>query len=111
MTELLDVRAAITHPVLEEFFFGREGFIPDTRQGPHPRHSQEEKKKVLWVGSGCPVRICCREGTLPFPSVLLANVQSINDKISKLQARISYQVDILKTVISYISQSRGGTTT
>ena len=33
-------------------------------------------------------------GNLPLPSVLLANVQSLDKKIDELRARISYQRDI-----------------
>ena len=35
-----------------------------------------------------------QEINLPLPSVLLASEQSIDNKIDKLQARISYQRDI-----------------
>ena len=43
---------------------------------------------------------------LPLPSVLLANVQSLNNKMDKLQARISYQQDIKKGNILSFTESR-----
>jgi hypothetical protein len=84
-----------------------EEFTSEARQGPHPRHPQEKetegkdllqkpdkahipvihrRKRRRYQGprsgwSGCLVRIRRREGNLPLPSVLLANVQSIDNKI------------------------------
>jgi hypothetical protein len=90
--ELLDNRAAITHPVLEEFFFFSELDGKDLLQTPDKAlipvifrrkiHRYRERRSM------CLVRICHREGNQPLPSVLLANAQSIDNKIDKLRARI-----------------------
>ena len=92
--------------LLEVIFFFNEGFTPDTRQGPHPRHSQEKEKDTLRKKVDVPCKDLRRVGHLPLPSVLLANLQSFDNKMDEPQARISYQRNI-KTVISYFSQSRG----
>ncbi|XP_071243339.1 LON peptidase N-terminal domain and RING finger protein 2-like isoform X3 [Salvelinus alpinus] len=42
----------------------------------------------------CLVRICRRVGIPPLPSVLLANVQSLENKLDDLRLRLSYQRDI-----------------
>ena len=54
------------------------------------------RKRQRYCGQrfGCLVRIRRREGDLPLPSVLLANVQSIDNKIDKLWSCISYKRDI-----------------
>ena len=44
--------------------------------------------------AGCLVRICRRVGKPPLPSVLLANVQSLENKLDELRLRLSYQWDI-----------------
>jgi hypothetical protein len=71
-----------------------------------------EKRKRRFCGKKwvCLVRIRWRVANLPLPPILIAVVQSLEYKWDKLKARISYQ-RILKTVISYVSQSRGWTTT
>ena len=96
--ELLEIRAAITHPVLEEFLFFNELDGKDLLQTPdkalipviHRRkiHRYHERRSM------CLVRICHREGNLPLPSVLLVKARSNDNKIDKLRARISYQRDI-----------------
>jgi hypothetical protein len=62
------------------------------------------KKRWKYRGwlSGCLVRICRRVVNQHLPSVLLANVQSLEKYPTN---------ETLKTVISYVSSSRGWTTT
>ena len=92
--ELLDIRTAITHLVLdEEFFFNESDWrdlleTPDQAQIPVIRW----RRKLRFHGkrSGCLVRIRRRVANLPLPSILLANVQSLENKWEELKAHISY---------------------
>jgi hypothetical protein len=54
------------------------------------------RKRLRYRGrrSGCLLRIWRQVANLPLPSLLLANVQSLDNKVGNLQARISYQWDI-----------------
>jgi hypothetical protein len=87
--ELLDIRAAITHLVMEEDFFFNESDskyllqTPDKAQIPVIRMRKTRR-------SGCLVKIRRRVGNLPQPSVLLANVQSLDNKIDKLRSQVSH---------------------
>ena len=107
--ELLDIRTAITHLKLDKKKVYLTSWMRGiySRQGPHPQHSQE-KETYRGRRPGCLVRIRRRAANLPLPSLLLANVQSLDNQVDELQAPISGS---LKTVISYASPSRGWTTT
>ena len=82
---------------LKQFFFnesdGRDILrIPDQVQIPIIRWRR--KRRFCGKRSGCLVRIRRRVANLQFPSVLLANVQSLENKWDELKACISYQQDI-----------------
>lgn len=66
---------------------------------------RRKRRRYRGRRSWCLVRICRREGNLPLPLVLLANVQSIGYKIEKLRACISYQKDIKNCNISCFTES------
>ena len=55
---------------------------------------RRKRRRYRGRKSGCLVRIRWRVGNLPLPSILLANVQSLDSKIDKLRTCISYQRDI-----------------
>jgi hypothetical protein len=74
---------------------GSTGPSPNTRQGQHPRYLQEEETQVEGHRAGCLVRTRRRRvGKLLLPSILLANVQSLDNKLDEVRSRISYQRDI-----------------
>ena len=112
--ELLEIRTVITHHELDkDFFFNKSGEndllqIPYQAQIPILRM----KKRHRYTGgkSWCLVRICLQAGNPPLTSVLLANVQSLENKLDELCSRPFYQ-RILKPIISHVSPSRGWTTT
>ena len=92
------------HPIL--YIILRTRFTPDTRTGPHPRHSRRKRRKrYRGRRSGCLVRIRRRVANLPLPSVLLANVQSLDNKLDELKARLSYQRDIKNCNILCFTES------
>ena len=64
-----------------------------------------ERDRLCGRRSGCLVRIRRRVTNLPLPSVLLANVQSLDNKVDKLQACISYQWDIKNCNILCFTES------
>ena len=107
--ELLDIRTAITHLELDEDFFFNESDVnvllqtPDT--APILVIRVRKSQRYLGLRSGCLVRIRRRVGYLPLPSVLLANVQSLNNKIDELRSRISYQRDIKNCNILCFTES------
>ena len=63
--ELLDIRTAITHPVLEENFFFNESDRKDLLQMPDkaliPVIRRRKRRRYRKQRSGCLVRIRCRE--------------------------------------------------
>jgi hypothetical protein len=91
--ELLDIKTEITHLKLDEEFFINESDARDILQTP----DQAQIPVICWKGkrrfrgkrSGCLVRIWRRVANLPLPSVLLANVQSLENKWDEMKARIS----------------------
>ena len=55
---------------------------------------KRKRQKIYWgKRSGCLVRIRRRVANLPLPSVLLVNVQSLDNKLYELKSRIFYQRD------------------
>ena len=96
--ELLDIRTAIIHLVLEEDFFFNESEAKDLPQTPDkaliPIIRRRKRRRYRGRRSGCLVRIRRPVCKLPLLSVLLANVQSLDNKIGKLWSQISYQRNI-----------------
>jgi hypothetical protein len=94
--ELLDTRTAITHPVLKEYLFFNESDRKDLLQPPDKTLIPVIRRRDKYRGrrSRCLVRIWQWAGNLPLPSVLLANIQSMEIKIDELQSHMSYQQDI-----------------
>ena len=100
--ELLDIRTAITHLVLDKDFFFRS-FVseldmkdllqtPDKAQIPIIR--MKKRRRYRGRRSGCFARIRQWVSNHPLPSVLLTNVQSLDNKMDELRSRLSYQWDI-----------------
>jgi hypothetical protein len=88
LKELLDNRTAITHLELDKDFFFNESdakdilLCRDKAQIPVISVKKRQRKRVRRVG--CLVRIRQRVGKPPLPSVLLANVQSLENKLDDL---------------------------
>ena len=98
----------------KEFFFkeleGRN-ILQTHNQAQIPVIRRRRKLRFSWKRWGCLVRTRRWVAYLPLPSVLLANVQSLENKWDELKARIYPNNGTLKTVISYVSPSRGWRTT
>ena len=95
--ELLGIRTEITHLNLDEGFFFNELDVKDLLQTPNkaqiPVIHMKKRRRYRGRRSGCLVRIRRRLGNLPLPSVLLANVQSVDNKMDEIRSRLSYQRD------------------
>jgi hypothetical protein len=106
--ERLDIRTAITHLELEEDFFFHESDGKDVLQIPEQALIPviRWRKKLRFCGKrlACLVRICL-VANLPLPSVLLANVQSLENKWDELKACLSYQRDIKNCNILCFTES------
>ena len=74
----------------------QEGYPAFTGTGPDPRLLREEKMQDKGPQIGQPSRIRRRMSKLPLPSSLLANVQSLENKIDDLRLRLSYQRKLKK---------------
>ena len=107
--ELLDIRTAITHLVLDEDFFFNEAAAKDIIQTPDkaqiPIICKRKRQRYWGRRSGCLVRIRRRASKLPLPSSLLANVQSLENKLDDLRLRLSYQRDIKNCNILCFTES------
>ena len=92
--ELLDIRTGTTHLVLDKYFFFNESDTNDLLQTPDKAYIpviRMRKRQRYWRRRlGCLVRIRRRVGNLHLSSVLLANVQSLDNKIDKIRSQISY---------------------
>ena len=87
--ELLDIRAAVTHQHYDrEYDFPELDplFVP-------PRAIELTPEANPSIQSGLLVRLRRRDLHPPLPSILLANVQSLENKVDELRARISFQRD------------------
>lgn len=107
--ELLDIRTAITHLSLDKEFFFNESDGRDILQTPDQAQIPviRWRRKLRFCGkrSGCHVRIRRRVANLPLPSILLANVQSLENIWDELKARISYQRHIKNCNILCFTES------
>ena len=94
--DLLDLRSAITHLVLDKDYLVNESDAKDLLQTPDkaqiPVIRMKKRQRYRGHRSGCLVRI--RVGNPPLPSVLLANVQSLDNKMDELRSKLYLQQDI-----------------
>ena len=79
--ELLDIRATSTH-----YHYDQEYDFHETE--PKQRHRKRGRR------SGLLVRLRRRAHRAPLPSILLAKVQSLNNKVDEIGARVAFQRDI-----------------
>ena len=108
--KLWKMRTLFTHLGLDEEYLFNELDKRDLFQTPKQALipvicRRKRRKRFRGKRSGCLVRNCRRVANLPLPSVLLANVQSLDNKLDKLKASISYQQDIKNCNILCFSES------
>ena len=87
---LLDI-SAITNFHLEEEFYFNEMEAKDIDYcgpGPNPQYSEETPE------CGIPDKTTSKSGKLPLPSILLVNMQSLENKLDKLRSKPSHQRDL-----------------
>ena len=100
---LLAIRTVITQHELEEAFSSNEKDILLSReQAQIPVICMKKRRRKRGRRSSCLLRIRRRASKLPLPSVLLANMQSLENKIDDL--RLSYQWDIKNCNILYFTE-------
>ena len=90
--ELLDIRTAITHLGLDKDFSLNKQEAQDVLQTPDkakiPDIGKRKRRRYRGHRAGCLVRIRQRRvGNLPSLSVLLANVQSLDNKLDEVRSR------------------------
>lgn len=109
--EPLDIRTAITHHGLaENFFTFNEPDNPDANdillsreQAQIPMIYMKRRQRKRGQQAGCLLRIRRQSNKPPLPSILLANVQSLEKKID--DARLNYQRDIQNSNILCFTES------
>ena len=97
--KLLDIRTAITHLGLDQQKKFNKQEAQDILRTPDkaniPIIGKRKRRRYRGHRAGCLVRIRRRQvGKLPLLSILLANVQSLDNKLDEVRSRISYQLDI-----------------
>uniref|UniRef100_A0A674ELB5 Transposase Tc1-like domain-containing protein n=1 Tax=Salmo trutta TaxID=8032 RepID=A0A674ELB5_SALTR len=97
--ELLDIRATSTHQHYDQKYnFPEE----DPLFGPPPRtmdripagEPKQRRRRRRGRRSGLLVRLRRRAHRAPLPSILLTNVQSLDNKVDEIRARVAFQRDI-----------------
>ena len=87
-----------THLELEEYFSFTESDEKDIllsrEQAQIPVICVKKRRRKRGWRSGYLLKICRQASKLPLPAVLLANVQSLENKIDGVRSRLSYQRDI-----------------
>ncbi len=91
---LLNIGSSVAQRKPDFEFLNGGGLFTDTASEPfvwaeQPRKRRRRRKRGK--RAGVLVRLRRRAFRPPFPTILLANVQSLDNKLCKLQARISYQ--------------------
>jgi hypothetical protein len=88
----------ITHLILDKDFFFNKSDTKDLLQTPDkvqiPVICMTKRQRYRGRRLGCLVGIRWRVSNPPLSAVLLANVQSLDNKMDELRSRLSYQWDI-----------------
>ena len=87
--ELLDIRTASTHLGLDADFFFNKQDAQDILQTPDKANisviCQRKRHRYRGHRTGCLILICRRRvGMLPLAIILLANVQSLDNKLDEV---------------------------
>ena len=94
----MDIRATSTHQHYDQEYDFPEadplfGLTPRTMDRiPAGDPKQRRRRRGRW--SGLLVRLRSRASRAPLPSILLANVQSLDNKVDRIRARVAFQRDI-----------------
>ena len=91
--ELLNIRAASTHHQYDQDYDFREAdpvfcLSPRTTEW-IPAGDPKKRLRKRGKRSGLPVRLRRRAHRAPLPSILLANVQSLDNKVDEIRARVA----------------------
>ncbi len=91
---LLNIGSSVAHRKLNFEFLNADGLFTDTTSGPfvctvRPRRKKRSRKRGKQAG--ILVRLRRRAFRPPLSTILLANVQSLDNKLCELRARILYQ--------------------
>jgi hypothetical protein len=92
----------MTHHRLAEYFFSfnksdeadANDILLSREQAQIPVICVKRSRRNRVRRAGCLLRICRWSNKPPLPSILLANVQSLDNKIDDLRGRLNYQRDI-----------------
>ena len=96
--DLLDIRATSTHHHYNQEYDFPEAdpvFCPPPRTMDRiPASKPKQRRRKRGRRSGLLVRLRRRAHRAPLPSILLANVQSLDNKVDETRARVAFQRDI-----------------
>ncbi|CDQ93070.1 unnamed protein product, partial [Oncorhynchus mykiss] len=96
--ELLNIRSASTHHQYDQEYAFRDAdpVLCLTNRTTEWIPCSDPKKLLRKRGKrgGLLVRLRRRAHRAPFPSILLANVQSLDNKVDEIRARVAFQRDI-----------------
>ena len=96
--ELLNIRATSTHHHYNQEYDSPEAdpvfCIPPRTMDPIPAGDPKQRRRKRGKRSGLVVRLRRRAHRAPIPSLLLANVQSLDNKVDEFRARVAFQRDI-----------------
>ncbi len=91
---LLNIGSSVTQRKSDFEFLNAGGLFTDTASEPFVWVAQSRKRlrhRKRGKRAGDLVRLRCRAFRPPLPIILVANVQSLDNKLCKLRSRISYQ--------------------
>ncbi len=91
---LLKIGSSVAQRKPDFEFLNAGGLFTDTASEPFVWNARPRRKKRSWKRgkrAGVLVRLRRRAFRPPLPTILLANVQSLDNKLCELRARISYQ--------------------
>ena len=96
--ELLNIRAASPHHQYDQEYDFREAdpvfcLLPRTTEW-IPACDPKQRRRKSGKQSGLLLRLRRRAHRAPLPSILRANVQSLDNKVNEIRARVAFQRDI-----------------
>ncbi len=91
---LLNIGSSVAQRKSDFEFLNAGGLFTDTASEPFVWNARPRRKKRSWKRgkrAGVLIRLRRRAFRPPLPTILLANVQSLDNKLCELRARISYK--------------------
>ncbi len=109
---LLNIGFSVAQRKPDFEFLNAGGLFTDTASEPFVWVAQSRKRRrrrKRGKRAGVLVRLRCRAFRPPLPTILLANVQSLDNKLCELRVRISYQLLCvgIPTAVLFASQKHG----